>query len=308
MSLDPQALAARISAEAGLEFAGGEGRDGEGRRWLELHPSGHHRGQTFAIRTTVGWRRLDVQFLPGHFAGDLLASMGAADPTGRASFRAVLDLCRTDGADIDFAVNGAAMSPHDDAIWNRPWRSMSLSVRRGMLAINDGDEAADARLVELWTARTAVAVLALLPLEAEDEGSEIVEGLPEGARTRIEVNRYERDRRNRAAALSIHGYGCKACGLLLDARYGPAAAGLIEVHHVTPVSELGPGYIINPRDDLVPLCPNCHTVAHRRSPPYTVEELREMLIAGQLSGQSEEAYVSDEALQRLEVGLHRPGE
>ena len=279
MSLNPQALARRISAEAGLEFSGGEGRDGEGRRWLELHPTGHHRGQTFAIRATIGWRRLDVQFLPGNFAGDLLAAMGAADATGRASFHAILDLCRADGADVDFAVNGSVVSPDDESVWSGAWRSMALSVRRGMLAINDGDEAQDSRLVELWLGRVAVAILALLPLEVEDEGAEadIEAGLPEGARTRIEVNRYERDRRNRAAALSIHGYGCKACDMMLDEKYGPAAAGLIEVHHVTPVSELGAGYVINPRYDLVPLCPNCHSVAHRRSPPYSVAELRELM-------------------------------
>lgn len=277
MSLDPQALAGRISAEAGLEFSGGEGRDGEGRRWLELHPAGHHRGQTFAIRAIIGWRRLDVQFLPGNFAGDLLAAMGEADATGRASFQAILDLCRADGADVEFAVNGAAASPDDYTVWSGIWRGMALSVRRGMLAINDGNEAEDARLVELWLGRVAVAILALLPLELEDEGAEVEAGLPEGARTRIEVNRYERDRRNRAAALSIHGYGCKACDMMLDEKYGPAAAGLIEVHHVTPVSELGAGYVINPRDDLVPLCPNCHSVAHRKSPPYTVAELRELI-------------------------------
>jgi 5-methylcytosine-specific restriction protein A len=90
------------------------------------------------------------------------------------------------------------------------------------------------------------------------------------------VNRYERDRRNRAAALAIHGYVCKACDLEMSDRYGPDAAGLIEVHHVTPVSEVGPGYIIDPRTDLVPLCPNCHSVAHRRSPPFSVDELRDM--------------------------------
>jgi len=90
------------------------------------------------------------------------------------------------------------------------------------------------------------------------------------------VNRYERDRRNRAAALAIHGYLCKACDLDMGLRYGPAAAGLIEVHHVTLVSEVGPGYIIDPRNDLLPLCPNCHSVAHRRSPPFSVDELREM--------------------------------
>ena len=65
---------------------------------------------------------------------------------------------------------------------------------------------------------------------------------------------------NRAAALAIHGYLCKACDLDMGLRYGPAAAGLIEVHHVTPVSASGPGYIIDPKSDLVPLCPNCHFV------------------------------------------------
>jgi hypothetical protein len=45
---------------------------------------------------------------------------------------------------------------------------------------------------------------------------------------------YERDRRNRAAALAIHGYSCKACNSDLSSIYGTAAAGLIEVHHLTP--------------------------------------------------------------------------
>jgi 5-methylcytosine-specific restriction enzyme A len=103
------------------------------------------------------------------------------------------------------------------------------------------------------------------------------EGLPEGAKLRIEVNRYERDRRNRAAALAINGYACKACDIDMNASYGEAAVGLIEVHHVTPVSVLGPDYRINPATDLVPLCPNCHAVAHRRVPPYSVEEIRAML-------------------------------
>jgi 5-methylcytosine-specific restriction protein A len=49
------------------------------------------------------------------------------------------------------------------------------------------------------------------------------------------------------------------------------------VHHLIPVSKLGEGYRINPKTDLVPLCPTCHGVAHRRTPPWTIEELREMI-------------------------------
>jgi 5-methylcytosine-specific restriction protein A len=53
--------------------------------------------------------------------------------------------------------------------------------------------------------------------------------------------------------------------------------GFVHVHHVTPVSEIGPGYVVNPATDLVPLCPNCHAMAHRSSPPLAVEALKKLL-------------------------------
>jgi 5-methylcytosine-specific restriction protein A len=280
MSPDPLSLAERISTETGLEFSGREGRDNDGRRWLELQPTGYNPGQTFTLRTLIGWRRLGVHFRLGNFAGDLMSAMGSADETGRRIFRAVLDVCRDAEAEITLKINGAAYSPDNSAIWETQWRSFSLDVCRGMLAINVGNTEEDMRQVELWTSKVAAAVLALLPVEADDDGTEAsieVSGLPEGARTRIAVNRYERDRRNRAAALAIHGYSCKACKLDMEGRYGSTAAGLIEVHHVTPVSQLGQDYIIDPRTDLMPLCPNCHSVAHRRNPPYSVDDIREML-------------------------------
>ena len=39
----------------------------------------------------------------------------------------------------------------------------------------------------------------------------------------------------------------------MSEEYGDIAATLIEVHHTTPVHTLGPGYVINPEADLVPL-------------------------------------------------------
>lgn len=283
MSPDPAALAGRISAETGLAFFGSQGRESDGSRWIELHPEGHPPAQTFTLRTVIGWRRLDVLFRPGAFAGDLISSMRSADESGRQGFAAVLESCRANGAEVIFTLNGVGREASDHAIWSDPWRSAALTIRRGMLALNEGDDAEDARLIALWTGRAAAAILALLPLEPEGELGDAehdtfeIAGLPEGAKTRIEVNRYERDRRNRAAALAIHGYACKACELDMSSRYGEAAAGLIEVHHVTPVSEVGADYVIDPRSDLVPLCPNCHSVTHRRSPPFSVAELRTML-------------------------------
>lgn len=282
MASDPRSLAERISADTGLEFSGAEGRGEGGSRWIELRPAGFPAGQTFTLRTVIGWRRIDVSFRLDNFAADLANAMGKADESGRKMFRSILGVCREAGSDVIVTVNGSAVDPQGDEMWFATWRSLELTIRRGMLAINEGDLNSDMRIIESWTARAAAAVVALLPVEVEaggvDEQAPDVFGFPEGAKARVEVNRYERDRRNRAAALAIHGCVCRGCDVDMGSRYGNGAAGLIEVHHVTPVSQLGPGYIIDPNTDLVPLCPNCHAVVHRRTPPFSVEEIRRMLV------------------------------
>lgn len=91
------------------------------------------------------------------------------------------------------------------------------------------------------------------------------------------VNAYERNATARAACIAHFGARCAACGLDLGERYGAAAAGLIRVHHVVPVSSIGPDYTLDPITDLRPICPNCHAVLHRREPPYEVEEVAAMV-------------------------------
>ena len=105
-----------------------------------------------------------------------------------------------------------------------------------------------------------------------------LESMQEGSATSRFVTRYERDPRYRRQALAIHGHRCAACDVDMGRRYGPYAAGLIHVHHVQPVSTYEEPRSINPETDLVPVCPNCHSVIHReKSKTLTVAELREML-------------------------------
>lgn len=173
-------------------------------------------------------------------------------------------------------INGENRNPRDPSQWGTDWSRFETSLRRGQLELGNGDS--DNNKISAWTQQAAAAVVSLLPLEEDETPSENLQGgFPEGAKQRIEVNRYERDRRNRAAALAIHGYVCKACDTDLSSIYGTTAAGLIEIHHLTPVSKLSEGYCLDPASDLVPLCPNCHRVAHRRDPPFTPEELRAMV-------------------------------
>ncbi len=65
-------------------------------------------------------------------------------------------------------------------------------------------------------------------------------------------------------------YTCQVCDFHL--RIGPRY--VIEVHHCNPLSATGETN--TSLDDLVCLCPTCHRVAHLRSTPYNVPEIKEI--------------------------------
>lgn len=275
MPLDAKALARQVTDECGLEF---EGRflSQDKNHVLELVPAGITPLHTFSIRTTIGWRSVEVAFVPDTYAADFVRRIGEADEGSRLCCSAVLRKCQADGASTTFRINGSDVDPLDTSQWSQTWSRFDLVVRRGQLELGNGD--GDSAKIAAWTQQVAAALIALLPLEETKTREDGIQaGFPEGSRTTVLVNRYERDRRNRAAALAIHGFACAACIADLGKIYGDAAAALIEVHHVTPVSRLGDGYRVDPANDLVPLCSNCHRVAHRRDPPYTVAKLRAML-------------------------------
>ena len=106
------------------------------------------------------------------------------------------------------------------------------------------------------------------------EAPEEFKGAPEGAKSIQIVNAYERNERNRRAVLKRFGYRCQACDVLLEESYGRIAKDYAHVHHTKPISTVGDGYVPNLEEDFAVLCPNCHAIAHRRSPPLTVAEVR----------------------------------
>ena len=84
----------------------------------------------------------------------------------------------------------------------------------------------------------------------------------EGQKVSIKTTRYERNSKNRALALSIHGTTCLTCGFNFNEFYGKdLAKDFIEVHHIIPVSKGKTK--VNPKTDLVPLCSNCHSMIHK---------------------------------------------
>lgn len=97
----------------------------------------------------------------------------------------------------------------------------------------------------------------------------------EGNRVEVILSKPERDSRARRQCLEIHGFTCKACGFNFSDFYGPVGSRYIQVHHLFPLAE--GERAVNPATDLVPLCANCHAIAHRRSPPFTVHEIQQFI-------------------------------
>lgn len=99
----------------------------------------------------------------------------------------------------------------------------------------------------------------------------------EGQRVQVLVNRYERDRNAREKCIRHHGVICCVCGFDFGERFGELGRGFIHVHHIVPVSEIGESYEVDPIKHLIPLCPNCHAMIHRRNPPLSVDELKGLM-------------------------------
>lgn len=99
----------------------------------------------------------------------------------------------------------------------------------------------------------------------------------EGRKRIVQHVNYERSQKNRELAIQIHGTICAVCGFNFDEVYGRECAdGYIQIHHIKPLSEYEG--TVDPTTDLVPLCANCHVMAHRRRTTTTsIEELKALM-------------------------------
>lgn len=124
---------------------------------------------------------------------------------------------------------------------------------------------------------------ALEPAQIADE-PEPAEEVPsrvfmEGAVTTITVNAYERSGKAREACINYWGYVCRVCQFDFEAMYGDQGKEYCHVHHIKPLSETGQNYEVDPINDLVPVCPNCHAMIHRGSDTLSLEGLRQIIAA-----------------------------
>ena len=94
--------------------------------------------------------------------------------------------------------------------------------------------------------------------------------------------KYERSRKNRAACIAFHGASCKVCELDFSQKYGQTGTGFIHIHHLYPVSKLKESKPLNPIKDLIPVCPNCHSMLHRGEELLSIDKLREIIKSNEI--------------------------
>lgn len=102
----------------------------------------------------------------------------------------------------------------------------------------------------------------------------------EGKKHDTTVTRYERDQGNRKECIAHYGYVCQVCGMNFEQAYGELGKDFIEVHHLYPVSH-GERQV-NPIEDLIPLCSNCHSMIHRQEDVADWHGLREKYMANKM--------------------------
>ena len=108
-------------------------------------------------------------------------------------------------------------------------------------------------------------------MPSNSDFGEAPERYPEGARKQICVNAIERNRQARDACVRHHGLDCVVCGFNFQLVYGQLGERFILVQHLVPVGDLHGEHMVDPACDLVPVCPNCHAMIHRVTPPLKLK-------------------------------------
>lgn len=135
---------------------------------------------------------------------------------------------------------------------------------------NDGEEHAAGYCVD---GHRYIGKLPIYPDEITDQS--VV--YREGKKAVVQINTYERNPAARVACIKRYGAKCCICGMDFGAFYGPEQEGLIHVHHIRMISQTEGEHMVNPEDDLRPVCPNCHMVLHSKPGGYSIEDVVNMV-------------------------------
>lgn len=214
--------------------------------------------------------RMIIEIHPQKYAAGMIYDIQHAEMQKRKNFQDYLQLFRQNKAKIELFINKTAVDEKDDSIWSESWTHFSIRATK----ILQEQENNQIETVITWAELAVGTMLSLLKIEylEQDDGK-----YGEGKIDQVLVNKYERNPINRQLCLAVNGYVCKICGFDFEKKYGDIGKGFIHVHHIEMVSSFGGEYYLDPKKDLIPVCPNCHAMLHRKNPPLEPAELRQII-------------------------------
>lgn len=137
-----------------------------------------------------------------------------------------------------------------------------------------GEQVTIRRLVESYRVKLAQkAIGPIYPDEVSSQPPEFIEGVVK----QVTINAYERNPKARAACIAKYGATCQVCDLNFENIYGVIGKGFIHVHHKVELATIGESYQVDPINDLIPVCPNCHAMLHTDKPAMDIEKLKKIL-------------------------------
>ncbi|MBQ0020901.1 MAG: HNH endonuclease [Bacteroidales bacterium] len=218
--------------------------------------------------------RLKLILHTGNYAADILHLMESAADSRKDLFVKYWQqmnnkiCCKT-----KVLIGGKQVEESDFTASDHSWGAFNISFESFPFYDPDDDNRVEVvadHVCNLWAM-----LLSLIPYT--------IEGKEEGTTYEKTITTHERNPINRQLCLQLKGYACAVCGLKFEDVYGSIGHNYIEIHHTNPVAEMGENHVVDIVNELVPLCSNCHSMVHRRKPPYSVEELRAIILKQQSS-------------------------
>ena len=236
--------------------------------WFKVIPE-NEMEELFEVKVSFRQKiRIIVEIVPQKYAKNMINDMHSADVRKRALFLKYIHLLGSYGAKTEVFINQESCDCFSDDTWNKEWNKFRVRITKS--PISEENELFNGTLIAADWVKSAVAmILSLLNVENTEEKS----FYEEGGSGSVLVTRYERNPINRELCLAANGYQCKICGFDFEKQYGEVGKGFIHVHHKELISSHQEKYFIDPETDLIPVCPNCHAMLHRKKPPYLPNEL-----------------------------------
>jgi 5-methylcytosine-specific restriction protein A len=267
-------ILSRLSSELGVELIPVDNSADKSNPYA-VRFGGLDFNKSFSLVLSRSWKTTQIRLKADNFAGEVVKYLCDQINANRVNFGAAIDANQNNFSSITLELDGRAFFGSVTDLSDNPALTFEVETLTSESSIEFGllNEQEEKVLSFAVTLIASVLPIEMTTFRHPDE----VLGYPEGAVSQVLVNRYERDPRNRKAAIALHGKICMACGFDFQEVYGDLGDEYIVVHHVTPVSVMGEDYLVDPKNDLVSICANCHAMIHRKNPPLTLDELKRLL-------------------------------